>query len=57
MSKEKKIAIIGTHFSWDGGVDFLCYLVNAILFEPKNPVKIFLDGQKFSPLKIEIKIL
>lgn len=42
MSKEKKIAIIGTHFSWDGGVDFLCYLVNAILFEPKTPVKIFL---------------
>lgn len=42
-SEIKKIAIFGSHISWDGGVDFLCYLVESIKStEQHNSVKIYL---------------
>lgn len=39
----KKIAVFGSHISWDGGVDFLCYLVESIKsIEKNNSVEIYL---------------
>lgn len=31
MKPIKHIAVLGSHMSWDGGVDFLCFLVNGIV--------------------------
>lgn len=39
----KKIAIFGSHISWDGGVDFLCYLVQSLkTSEDASAIKIYL---------------
>lgn len=60
MKLKKNIAILGSHFTWDGGVDFLCFLVNSLiknkesgdifLFLPYNSIakakRIILQSQK-----------
>jgi len=35
-TKLQRIAILGSHISWDGGVDFLCYLVQSIQSAENN---------------------
>lgn len=38
----KRIAIFGSHISWDGGVDFLCYLLQSIQKSTHGEVEFYL---------------
>lgn len=43
MGEEKKIAIWGSYLTWDGGIDFLCYLVNGLYsVQEKYKLKFYL---------------
>lgn len=43
MGEEKKIAIWGSYLTWDGGIDFLCYLVNGLYsVQDKYKLKFYL---------------
>ncbi len=43
MIEEKRIAVWGAHLSWDGGIDFLYYLVNGLnAVKEEYNLKIFL---------------
>ena len=43
MQEEKKIAIWGSYLTWDGGIDFLCYLVNGLYsVQEKYQLKFYL---------------
>lgn len=43
MKDEKRIAVWGAHLSWDGGIDFLYYLVNALnAVKEEHNLKMFL---------------
>lgn len=36
MNSGKNIAVFGSHISWDGGIDFLCFLIQGILKKEPN---------------------
>jgi len=43
VGEEKKIAIWGSYLTWDGGIDFLCYLVNGLYsVQDKYKLKFYL---------------
>lgn len=62
MKKKANIAILGTHLSWDGGVDFLSYLIKGITtYNPQANIILLLPYDKIALAKnlalklIEIK--
>jgi glycosyltransferase involved in cell wall biosynthesis len=52
MKKIVNVAILGTHLSWDGGVDFLSYLINGITtYNPQINIILLLPYNKIALAK------